>query len=48
MGPFGLTCFLAYAKQFIQINKIFKLIHNLVKVVYDKIAYKDTILLART
>jgi len=43
MGPFGLTFFLAYAKQLMQRNKLLSIILKFVKVVYGKTAYEDTI-----
>jgi len=40
---FGLAYFLAYVKQIMQINKLLCITHKLVKVVYEKIAYENTI-----
>jgi hypothetical protein len=43
IDPFGLACFWVYAKQLMQINKLLCMIHKLVKVVYEKNSYEDTI-----
>jgi len=43
MSLFGLIYFWVYAKQLMQINKLLRTIHNLVKAVYVKAAYEDTI-----
>jgi len=45
-SPFGLAYFLAYAKQLTQIIKLLCIIQKLVKVVYEKTAYEDTIIVS--
>jgi hypothetical protein len=45
-GPFGLAYFLAYAEQLTQIIKLLCIIQNLAKVVYEKTAYEDTIIVS--
>jgi hypothetical protein len=40
-GPFRLSLFWAYAEQLMQINKLLFIIHELVKVVYEKTTYED-------
>lgn len=42
-GPFVSAYFLAYAKQLMQINKLLLVSHMLVKAVYEKPTYEDTI-----
>ena len=43
-GPFDLTYFRAYIKQFKQINKFLCIIYRcLIKVVYEKTIYEDAI-----
>jgi len=37
-----LAYFLGYAKQHMQINKLLRVIHKLVKAVYGKTTYEDT------
>jgi hypothetical protein len=43
LGPFGLAYFLAYPEQLMKINKLLCIIHKLVKIVYEKTAYENTI-----
>jgi len=42
LGPVWIGLLSAYAKHLMQINKLLSIIHMLVKVVYEKIAYEDT------